>query len=319
MPKDRMPDKHWDTLVTELRGLQEDGQEAWGGVDDMLIARYLAGDCDPQERELVEQAAQSSPDVRECIDLARQALGSASAEPVLPLNTGPQQLYSPRVIRRGLPAVFRNLAVAASILALLAGGAYALVRIKSDSAALAKVTAELGRLQEVVRQAGAGTPVEVPKRLLALLTESQAQEKPPTDARHQVAYMVGHDSLETRVTELEKKLQIREHDEQIAATNLRNTQEEAIKRIKVQSMEEVAALRRKINNLQADVKAAEATVAALNRSCPAPNGTACVAYCAPCAQPCCPPVPCSGCCACPCQASVSVGCPVPSPAIASYR
>ena len=82
MSIDRMPDNHWDSLVTELWGFQDGEQQALGGVDEMLIARYLAGDCDEQERKDVEQAARSSPEVRECIDLARQALGSALPEPV---------------------------------------------------------------------------------------------------------------------------------------------------------------------------------------------------------------------------------------------
>ena len=39
-------------------------QEPWSGVDDILIARYLADNCDEHDREVVEQAAESSPEVR---------------------------------------------------------------------------------------------------------------------------------------------------------------------------------------------------------------------------------------------------------------
>ena len=56
MPKDRLPDKQWDLLVTEVRGLHEEEPETLGGIDEMSLARYLAGDCDEQERKQVERA-----------------------------------------------------------------------------------------------------------------------------------------------------------------------------------------------------------------------------------------------------------------------
>ena len=74
MPTNRGPDKQWDLLINELRDFQDDRQESLGGVDDMLIARYLAGECDDEERALVEDASQRFPEIRECIDLAHEAL-----------------------------------------------------------------------------------------------------------------------------------------------------------------------------------------------------------------------------------------------------
>ena len=45
-----------------------------GDVDELLIARYLAGECDEEERCAVDKASDASPRVRECLELAREAL-----------------------------------------------------------------------------------------------------------------------------------------------------------------------------------------------------------------------------------------------------
>lgn len=74
MPIDQPCDKPWHLLVTELRGCQDEQDQEWAGIDEVLISRYLAGECDEQEREFVEQAGRSFPNVRECIDLAKEAL-----------------------------------------------------------------------------------------------------------------------------------------------------------------------------------------------------------------------------------------------------
>lgn len=352
MPTDRMPDKHWDLLVTELQGLQDDGQEALGGVDEMLIARYLASDCDRQERELVEEAARSFPQVRECIDLALQALGGALPELALPAKTLSEQSNSPRVSQKGSLAAlvspkgslaaFRNWAVAASLLAMAAGGAYALARIKLESAgALAQVTSRLGKLQKdqerVARQMGAGTLAEVPQRMLGMQTEIQTQQKELATLRlrqDQIAARVGVDSLEgipQKVAELQTKT--KERDEQVAS--LRYAQERVAAKIGVDSLEAVpplvSALQQSIKGLRAEVEDVGKNVVALKGSCgscqsPTPKGNACVACYVPSAQPSpcaaqappcvCPPAPCSGGYAGPSQ--VSVGYPVAMAASSSY-
>lgn len=74
MPTDQPRDKQWELLVRELRGHEDEQRREWADVDEVLISRYLAGQCDRQERELVEQAARSFSSVRECIDLAKEVL-----------------------------------------------------------------------------------------------------------------------------------------------------------------------------------------------------------------------------------------------------
>ena len=80
---DRPSDKTWDRLLSEIGGTQDE-VESKGSVDEILIARYLAGNCDDGERQQVEQAARSSPAVRECIDICREALLDAAPEAVTP-------------------------------------------------------------------------------------------------------------------------------------------------------------------------------------------------------------------------------------------
>jgi len=330
MPKDqarddRSSDRHWNLLLTELQGSQSEQRASGGGVDEILIARYLAGECDQGERRQVEEAARSSPEVRECIDIAREVLISESPEKARPAAaTGvPQPAFS-RLQHRNLPAVIFKWAVAASLLAILAGGGYALARIKSDLAdARAELASKLPKLQEdrdeVARQTGAGMPAEVPKRILDMQTEIEAQRKALAALRakqDEVAVGVGVDSLE-RIPQRVRELQttIRERDEQVAG--LRNAQERVAARIGVDSLEAipptVLALQQSIKGLRTELEDVGRNVAALkgpsgNCQSPTPNGNACVACYAPCVQPspCAPqPPPCASGCAVPCQPPVA--------------
>ena len=74
MPTDRIDDDPWRRLITELRNVQEEQQPRWGDVNDFLIARYLAGQCDAEELQAVERAKEQFPEVRECLELAGEAL-----------------------------------------------------------------------------------------------------------------------------------------------------------------------------------------------------------------------------------------------------
>lgn len=77
MPTDNHRDNQWQLLVTELQDCQDEQHQEWGDIDDVLLSRYLAGECNQQERERVEQAGQSFPGVRECIDMAKEVLHDA--------------------------------------------------------------------------------------------------------------------------------------------------------------------------------------------------------------------------------------------------
>jgi len=80
MKDDHVPDNQWQNLVTELRNSCDD-QHPWGDVDELMVARYLAGECDEAERVSVERAKVIFPDLRECIDLASGALKDFCATP----------------------------------------------------------------------------------------------------------------------------------------------------------------------------------------------------------------------------------------------
>jgi len=82
MPIDDAPDIPWRRLVAELQDSQAEQRQPWGAVDDLLIARYLAGECDEQEHAAVERASRSFPELRECIALASESLNAVCA-PVL--------------------------------------------------------------------------------------------------------------------------------------------------------------------------------------------------------------------------------------------
>lgn len=53
-----------------IRALQAYKQEqlaAWGNADDLVIARYLAGESTGEEREVVEREMVTHPKLAECI------------------------------------------------------------------------------------------------------------------------------------------------------------------------------------------------------------------------------------------------------------
>jgi hypothetical protein len=66
--------EHWERLAAELRAYRQAQGQAWGDLDDIQVARYLAGDCSPHERAAAEQAMRDLPDVREVIDVLRGVL-----------------------------------------------------------------------------------------------------------------------------------------------------------------------------------------------------------------------------------------------------
>ena len=50
MAGDPSADQQWQRVVAELRAHREAQQSAWGDVDDVTLARYLAGECSREER-----------------------------------------------------------------------------------------------------------------------------------------------------------------------------------------------------------------------------------------------------------------------------
>jgi hypothetical protein len=77
--------EHWERPIADLRAYRDTQRKAWGDLDDIQVAGYLAGTCSPQERTAVEQAMRDLPDVRELIDVLRSVLPTREEEaPVLP-------------------------------------------------------------------------------------------------------------------------------------------------------------------------------------------------------------------------------------------
>jgi hypothetical protein len=76
--------EHWERLAVELRAYGQAQRQAWGDLDDIQLARYLAGACSPPERVAIEQAMHDLPDVREVIDLLRTILPERELEALVP-------------------------------------------------------------------------------------------------------------------------------------------------------------------------------------------------------------------------------------------
>jgi hypothetical protein len=118
----------WDRLALELRADRQAQRQAWGDVDDVQIARYLAGDCSAQECAEVEQAMRDFPDVREVIDVLRGVLPARRADAgVVPRDrvVEGQPAGTGRALPRRMPwrAALVGLGLAASfLLGWLAGG-----------------------------------------------------------------------------------------------------------------------------------------------------------------------------------------------------
>jgi hypothetical protein len=71
MTRQPEPREQWEGVAAELRAYRQAERQAWGDLDDIQVARYLAGVCSPQERAAVEQAMQTLPDVRDVIEVLR--------------------------------------------------------------------------------------------------------------------------------------------------------------------------------------------------------------------------------------------------------
>ncbi|NQU20457.1 MAG: HEAT repeat domain-containing protein [Candidatus Nealsonbacteria bacterium] len=77
------PDRQWELLIGELEASSGEQEREWGDVDDVLIARYLAGQCDKREQVLIERARERFPAVRECIDLVLAIEGDGDSATLL--------------------------------------------------------------------------------------------------------------------------------------------------------------------------------------------------------------------------------------------
>ena len=71
-PEDRSP--VWPRLKVEVQEYRAWEEQAWCGLDEHLLARFLAGQCSAEERQQVEAAAQKSESVRDCLELVTDVM-----------------------------------------------------------------------------------------------------------------------------------------------------------------------------------------------------------------------------------------------------
>jgi hypothetical protein len=69
-----------DRLKAEVKAYNTTAKATWGEVSTGLLARYIAGECNADENDQVEQAASKFPAVREAIDVVTAALNDAGPE-----------------------------------------------------------------------------------------------------------------------------------------------------------------------------------------------------------------------------------------------
>ena len=63
-----------ERVKAEITAFKAAEKAVWGGIDDLLLARYVAGETRPEEAERVELAAKQYPAVRTAIDVVTSVL-----------------------------------------------------------------------------------------------------------------------------------------------------------------------------------------------------------------------------------------------------
>lgn len=64
----------WEECKRALQAYQQEQKAAWGNVDEATVARFLAGECTEQERQIVEREMASHPKLAECIRFIRKVM-----------------------------------------------------------------------------------------------------------------------------------------------------------------------------------------------------------------------------------------------------
>jgi clan AA aspartic protease (TIGR02281 family) len=93
--------------------------EAWGDVDDITLARFLAGEAGEAESERVRVAMIDYPKVQECVTIIREVTGQTAKAGAGPLPTGTDTIPATGSTRRPFRKRWLGiggLAVAASLL-----------------------------------------------------------------------------------------------------------------------------------------------------------------------------------------------------------
>jgi hypothetical protein len=70
-----------DCVAADLQAHRAEQHQLWGGIDEMMLARYEAGVSPNDERARVEQATRDHPALRECLEMARELAAEATTSP----------------------------------------------------------------------------------------------------------------------------------------------------------------------------------------------------------------------------------------------
>src|SRR5271163_4279313 len=93
MPDDPDIDGQWERVASELRACRAAQEQAWGGVDNGLLGRYLADDVTADERRRIESALRERPELRKLTDPVSDVL--RECEPVV---AAPEPVGRPAVL-----------------------------------------------------------------------------------------------------------------------------------------------------------------------------------------------------------------------------
>jgi HEAT repeats len=74
MASESQPNDRWDRVASQLRACREAQEQAWGGIDNATLGRFIADDLNSEERRQVEQAIDKRPELRRLTDLVRDVL-----------------------------------------------------------------------------------------------------------------------------------------------------------------------------------------------------------------------------------------------------
>jgi hypothetical protein len=78
-PHGQVLGKQWEQMVVELLASCDNRPPDPGKFDEVAIARYLSGGCSSDECAEIERAIATSPQLSECVALARQVLAKTEA------------------------------------------------------------------------------------------------------------------------------------------------------------------------------------------------------------------------------------------------
>lgn len=69
-------EQRWKRLSAMLLKYRSAQRDAWGGLDDLTLAQYLAGTKSPEEMQQIARQIQNLPDLREAVNLLRPIVES---------------------------------------------------------------------------------------------------------------------------------------------------------------------------------------------------------------------------------------------------